>query len=233
MPVNANATMTPRTLDPEARLAGLLYLVIIGFGLFGELAVRTPLIAVGDAVTTAQNILGAERLFRLGFAADSVMALCDVALAVLLYVLLRPVSPTLALMAATFRLVQTAILGANLLNQYTALLLLKAAPYQDAATALQFLDMHRHGYDLGLLFFGASCLITGWLLVRADYFPRLLGLAVIAAGVVYLAGGYLLFLAPALADGFAPAYAVCLLAEVSLCLWLLVKGASGAHAKPS
>ena len=52
----------------------------------------------------------------------------------------------------------------------------------------------------------------------------MLGILMIAAGLVYLTGSYLLFLAPALADSFAPVYIVPLVAELSLCLWLLIKG---------
>ena len=38
-----------------------------------------------------------------------------------------------------------------------------------------FLDLHSHGYDLGLLFYGLSSLILGYLVVRPDYFPGVLG----------------------------------------------------------
>ena len=65
--------------------------------------------------------MASEGLFRIGFASDVIVFLCDVAVAVLLYMLLRPVSRTLSLMAAAFRLVGTAIYGANLLNQFAAL----------------------------------------------------------------------------------------------------------------
>jgi hypothetical protein len=224
-------TSTPADPQAHARAAGALYLVIIVLGLSGELLVRSALVVPGDPAATAQNILGHPTLFRLGLAADAVMALCDVALAVLLYVLLRPVSQTLSLMAMVFRLVQTAILGGNLLNHHTALQLLDKGPgfggfdaAQLGTLALMSLETQSHGYDLGLLFFGASCLILGYLLIRASYFPRFLGPLVAAAGVVYLAGSALRFLAPHLSEAFAPAYALPLLAEFGFCLWLLARG---------
>lgn len=223
----------PAPADPQAhaRIAGALYLVIIALGLSAELLVRSALVVPGDPSATAQHILGNPTLFRLGLAADAVMALCDVALAVLLYVLLRPVGPTLALMAMVFRLVQTAILGGNLLNHHTALMLLEKGPglggfdaAQLGTLALMSLDTHSHGYDLGLLFFGISCLILGYLLFRARYFPRFLGPLIAGAGTVYLAGSTLRFLAPDLFEVFAPAYALPLLAELGLCLWLIARG---------
>jgi hypothetical protein len=220
-----------------ARAAGLLYLVIIVFGLFSEVFVRSSLIVRGDASATATNILASQWMFRLGFAADSVMLLSDVAIAVLFYVLLKPVSKTLALTATAFRLTQAAILGFNLLNYYAALLLLKGTGYATAfkgdqlhALAMLFLDMHSHGYDLGLLFFGLSNLVLGYLVVKSDYFPGVLGYGLMAAAVVYLGGSLTRFLAPDYVSLVAPIYVVPIAAELSFCLWLLLKGVRGPSA---
>lgn len=214
-----------------ARVAGVLYLSIIAFGIFSEVFIRSSLIVAGDASATASNILASPWLFRTGFAADSLMLLSDVAIAVLFYVLLRPVSKTLALTAAAFRLIQAGILGFNLLNYYAALLLLSGDVYanlfetdQLRALAMLFLEIHSHGYDLGLLFFGLSSLILGYLLIKSDYFPGILGYGLIAAAVVYLAGSFTRFLFPDYASLIAPAYIVPFIAELSFCLWLLVKG---------
>lgn len=214
-----------------ARTAGLLYLIIIVFGISSEVFVRSSLIVEGDPTATASNILASESLFRLGFAADSIMLLCDVAIAVLFYVLFKPVSKTLALTAAAFRLTQASVLGLNLLNYYAALLLLSGAGFRDDfdvgqlhALAMLFLEMHGHGYDLGLLFFGLSNLILGYLVVKAVYFPKLLGYGLMAAGAVYLVGSFTRFLFPAYIPMIVPLYLVPLIAELSFCLWLLVRG---------
>lgn len=219
--------------DPQstARTAGLLYLVIIVLGLTGELVVRSGIVAVGDAAATAANIRAAESLFRFGFVADSVMLLADIALAVLLYVLLRPVSKTLALLAMCFRLVQAAIIGGNLLHYHAALVALAGPAYgiafppeQLAAVATLFLDLHSHGYDLALLPFGVNCLLLGYLVYRSGFLPRALGVLLAAAGVVYLVGSYARFLFPAQVEAVAPIYLVAIIAESAMCLWLLVRG---------
>jgi hypothetical protein len=214
-----------------ARVAGFLYLIIIVFGISSEVFIRSILVVKGDATTTAGNILASEGLFRFGFVLDSIMLLSDVAIAVLFYVLLKPVSKTLALIAAAFRLTQAAILGFNLLNYYAALLLLKGVGYATAfnsdqlnALAMLFLDMHSHGYDLGLLFFGLSSIILGYLVVKSDYFPEVLGYGLIAAAVVYLTGSFTRFLFPDYVSFIEPIYIVPLIAELSFCLWLLLKG---------
>jgi hypothetical protein len=214
-----------------ARCAGALYLVVIVLALFSEVFVRANLIVPGDAAATASNVARAAWLFRLGFLADAVVCLCDAALAVLLYVLLKPVGTTLALVAAALRLVQTAILGFNLLNHYAALLLLSgdgtlAAFDQNQIDGLVMfvLTVHKHGYDLALLFFGMHCLVLGVLIARSDYMPGVLGIMLFAAGIVYLIGSVTLFAAPAYAAFVAPAYVVPLIAETSVCAWLLTKG---------
>jgi len=76
-----------------ARFAGALYLVIILCGLWSELAVRGPLTVDGDAAATAANILANEGLFRAAFAADTIMAMADVALAILLAALFWSTAP--------------------------------------------------------------------------------------------------------------------------------------------
>lgn len=212
------------------RLAGALYLLIIVLGIGSEVAVRGRLIVAHDAAATAANLVASAGWYRAGFFADLAMCLSDVALAVLLYVLLRPVQRTLALMMLFFRLIQTAILGAGLLAAYAPLLLLEGAPgaANDPATqklALFFTELHAHGYDLGLVFFGVHCLLLGVLIARSGFLPRPLGWLVLAAGCVYLAGSAIRFAAPAASGAFAPAYGVCVIAELALCLWLLLRGA--------
>ena len=213
-----------------ARVAGVLYLIIIVCGLFSEIFVRSSLISPRDAVATASNIMAADGLFRAGFLADSIMFLSDVVLAVLLFVLLKPVNKTLALIAMFFRLTQTAVIALNLLNYHAAMLLLKGQSYASAFDAAQlnslssfFLDLHSHGYDLGLLLFGVHCLILGYLIAKSLYMPKALGYLVMAAGVTYLIGSYTRFLFPNFVEAVSLIYGVAIISELSLCLWLLVK----------
>lgn len=222
------STLPPLSFKQTALVAGLLYLLIITFGITGEVFIRQALIAPGDASLTAQNILDNQGLLRLAFATDTVMAIADIALAILLYVLLRPVSPTLAAMAAAFRLTQMTIVAGGLLNQHEALLFLVNAgelgglggPALDAL-ALQALNVHSHGYDLGLIFFGVNSLIVGYLLYRSADFPRLLGIMIAVSGAIYLTGSYLRFLAPDVLAAFQIAYLVPLLSETAFAFWLI------------
>jgi len=217
-----------------ARTAGILYLVIILLGLFSEVFVRSGLVVQGDPAATARNLSDSEFLFRLGFVGDLIVFLCDVVVAVLLYVLLRPVNKTVSMVTAALRLTGTAIYGVNLLNHFAALLLLDGREYlgvfhpgQLQALALFFLDLHGHGYDLGLVFFGFHCLGLGYLFLKSNLFPRSLGILMILAFIGYIVGSGTLFLFPGAAELVAPVYLGPLVGETALCLWLIFRGGRG------
>ena len=127
-------------------------------------------------------------------------------------------------MAMCFRLTQTAVLALNLLHYHAAMLLLNGNGYhvmfeKDQLNALIsfFLDLHGHGYDLGLLLFGLHCLLLGYLVIKSRYFPRALGLLLVGAGFTYLIGSYTRFLFPDYVTAVSPIYVVAIVSEVSLC----------------
>ncbi|MGS4947471.1 DUF4386 domain-containing protein [Meridianimarinicoccus sp. RP-17] len=221
--------MTALTLTNDiarrARLSGLLYLVIIVTGLGAELGLRGPLIDLSDADATAAAILAAPGRFRLAIAADLVMALSDAGLAILLYLIFRTMAPGLALSAMVFRLVQAVLIAASLMALLTAwLVLTRAEGLADAPTlALVFLDLHAHGYDLGLVFFGVNSLMMGLLVWHSGIFAKVFGAGLALAGLVYLTGSGLRLLAPEWSPVFAPAYALTILAETAFCLRLLTQ----------
>lgn len=212
-------------------MAGALYLVIIVAGVWSEAVVRAPLLVPDDPLNTIARLQASLGWVRASIAADVVMLIADVALAVLLFRLLQVYGHTLALTAMAFRLMQAAVLGANLLNLQAAVLLADSSgatsllgDHTTAALATLRLQAHAEGYDLGLVFFGINTLLTSVLLLRSRWTPRALGLLMAAAGVVYLAGSSLRLLAPDLSADFAPAYVLPLLAESAFCLWLLWVG---------
>lgn len=214
-------------LARKARIAGLLYLVIIISGLWAELGLRGPLIDFSDADATAAAILAAPVQFRLAIAADLVMAFSDAGLAILLYLIFRTVAPSLALSAMVFHLIQTVLIATSLMTLLATWLVLK---YADGLTeapvlALMFLDLHAHGYDLGLVFFGVNSLIMGVLVWGSGLIDKAFGAGLALAGVVYLSGSCLRFFAPEILPVFLPAYGLTILAETAFCLRLLLQKA--------
>ena len=214
-----------------ARIGGILYLMIIIAGALGEIFIRGKLIVSDDAMSTANNIMAAQSLWRIGIAGDLLMHVCDIPLMLIFYILLKPVNKNLALLAVLFNLIQTAVLVANKLNLLMPLFLLGNADYLKAFESNQlyaltylFIKVHDYGFGIGLIFFGFACLIYGYLLFRSGYFPRTLGVLMAIAGLSYLTNSFTLILAPAYAGTIFPILVLALIGESSLCLWLIVKG---------
>lgn len=215
-----------------ARVAGFLYLAIIVLGISGELFVRGALVASGDAAATANGISASPLLWRAGIVGDLLMHVLDVPVIVILYLLLRPVSESLALLATLINLVQTAVLAANKLNLLFPLFLLEDGAYLKAFSpeqlqSLAYLAIKAHGYGfgIGLIFFGVACLVRGYLIFKCGYFPKFLGLLMAIAGLSYLTNSFALILSPTLAASMFPAILVpAFVGELSLSLWLIVKG---------
>ena len=228
--------MTSRTVETSpqtyARIAGVLYLIIIVVGIFGEAFVRDRLIVSGDAMATATNIRSMESLWRFGIAAELFMLTCAVTLAWILFVLLRPVSRDLALLATFFNLVSIALEAAIQLNLLAALFPLGNAGYLRAFAPEQLYAMtslsvklHSYGFGVSLIFFGCVCLVWGVLIFRSGYLPKALGVLMQITGLCYLTNSFALLLAPHFANRIFLAILVpAFVGEASLCLWLIVKG---------
>ncbi len=214
-----------------ARTGGALYLILIVLGVVAE-AIRDRLVVPQDAAATAASLTSMESLWRLGITAEFVGLICATALAMIYFVLLRPVSRELNLLATFLRLVAIAVQAVGVMNLVAALFPLGDAAYLKAFTpgqldALARLAIRTHGqsWGLALLFFGCCFLPHGYLIFKSRFLPRALGILIVIAGVCYLANSFALFLAPALADRIFPAMLLpAFVAEASLCLWLLVKG---------
>jgi len=58
-----------------AKIDGVLYLIIIAIGLWGEAFVREKLIVSGNAAATAANIRSMEWLWRLAIGAELILLL--------------------------------------------------------------------------------------------------------------------------------------------------------------
>jgi hypothetical protein len=186
-----------------------------------------------DAAATAANIMSNESLFRLGFSGELLHLACDVAIAMLLYALLRPVDRNIALLAAFMRLACDFILAMASLSHFAALHLLGGSEYlktfqpdQLHSLALLVMKLHADSYAIGLMFFGFACFTLGYLLFRSGYLPRAIGALLAVAGACYLINSFAHFLSPATGAVLFNAGILlpCFVAELALALWLLVKG---------
>ena len=227
--------MTAPAFSPMryARAAGVLYLIVIVGGIYAELVVRGGLI-VADPALTARNILGNELTFRLGFVAQLVPLLCNMLLAVIFYELLKVVNRRVAMLVVLFSLVGSAVEAATLLTHYAPLVILKKGtelgldPRMLQAHAYMALQLQSIGFAIALTFFGGTCLARGYLIYKSGFWPRFIGIFLALEGVAYLVNSFANFLAPGKAREFFAALLVMGLAEIVLCLWLLIRGVNAA-----
>jgi hypothetical protein len=192
----------------------------------GEFFLR-GLIVDGDAAATATNILAHQPSFRLGLATGLISIAGYIAVTALFYDLFKPVNRSLSLLAAFFSLVGCAILAFASLFQLAPMVVLGGSQYlsvfkveQLRALALMFLELNTQANSICVVFFGIYCLLIGYLIFKSAFLPRILSALMTLAGL-----GWLTFLSPPLANYLSPYNLVLgFLAELSLCLWLLVMG---------
>ena len=162
---------TVTSIQKMARAGGVLYLIIIVTGIFGELFIKNKIIVAGNPALTAGNMLQYETLWRIGIAGDLLMHVCDVPLMVIFYLLFKPVNKHLVLMAVLFNLVTTAVMVATKVNLVQSLFPLGTGEYlkvfpSDQLHTLSYLSVNsdEYGFGFGLIFFGFECLILGYLI---------------------------------------------------------------------
>ncbi len=211
----------------KARMAGACQLLEAITATFGQVIVLNKLVVPGNAAATAANILGHERLFWLGFASSLMGVAFHIAWALLIYVLLKPVNRSLSLLAAFFVLMACAMQALTSLLYLAPLLILQGGSSLSAFTAEQlqalavmFLRLNSYAFQIDLVFFGFWCILTGYLIFRSTFLPRVLGVLVMISGL-----GWVTYVYPPLAN-YLSLYiaAASALGEIPMELWLIVKG---------
>lgn len=214
-----------------ATVIGIIYPIQMATGIFGEVFVRGQLIARGDAAKTAENILGAESLFRLSIVGDLITYTLVMVLTWALYVLLRPVNRHLALLGAFFRLSELAVLCVATVNSLVVLRLLDGASYlksfeKEQLHSLVMLAYHTQGLGMsvGFILLGLGSAVFAYLLWKSQYVPRAIaGLGIF--GALLLALGSLAIIAFPALGVMGMSYMMPMgIYEVGLGLWLLIKG---------
>jgi hypothetical protein len=227
--------MTERVASPrfKARIAGVLWLLDAGVAApFAEFFVRGRLVVYGDAAATATNIMAHQRLYRLGACAWLIALTCATVVALLLYDLLKPVSKSVSLLAAFFRLMFVAIMAVNTLTFFAPLTFLGGTHFLTVfkTDQLQALTLVCHtwfntGYNISMVFWGLHIILIGCLIFRSTFLPRILGALLAIGGLGYLTNSFADFLAPAFGDALGLYIVVPgAVAELLLILWLLVIG---------
>jgi hypothetical protein len=211
----------------KARLAGV-FEALEGFtSAWGQTTVLGKLIVTGNAAATATNILQHETLFRLGFTSSLSGVMFHLAWAFLFYQLLKPVNGNVSFCALLVILICCALQAVSALLYFAPLVVLTAGSSlsamtqeQSQALAYMFLKLNGVAFDTTLVFFGLWCVLTGYLIFKSTFLPRILGVLLAIDGL-----GWMMFMWPPLGRYlFLPIAIACGLAEIPLQLWLLIFG---------
>ena len=176
-----------------AFVAGIGLLLMAVLAPLAHFGVLQNLVVSGDAATTVGNIVADEGLFRLAIATLLVVTFLDIVVAWALYVVMKPVHPTLALLVGWLRLAAPAVFAVALANLLDVANLLGSAessalsPDQLGAQVMASIASFGNGWDMSLAIFGLHLVGLGYLLFKSVDFPRFLGVLVVIAGAGYLA----------------------------------------------
>lgn len=191
------------SLHQAAKIAGFGLLIMAILAFFADFFVRQSIIMPGDAAKTVNNIMTNEIMFRIGIFSFLVVIILDVVVAWTLYVFLKPVNKSLSLLVAWFRLVYAAIFAMTLNNLFNVLQLLSGADYLEAfetnqlnAQIMLFLNAFSRGWDIGLAIFGIHLGLLGYLVLKSNYVPKILGALLIITGLGYMVDSFGRFLLP-------------------------------------
>jgi hypothetical protein len=195
------ASDTYKSQIAYARLAGFMYLFVIAADILGMVLASRP-----D---------GAGALHRIGLSSQLIGSLCTVLLAMGLYVAVKPIDNNLALLALVFRLVEAAG-GLQLVSAFDESQLPAHATVHSA--------VHSAAPYVPALFFSAGSTIFFYLFLKSTYIPKVLSVLGLVGSVLFAIVSFGCLIWPEHAAMLQPGWIPMAVAEISVGLWLLVKG---------
>jgi len=217
---------TEASARTKARLVGIFELLEGLTATYGQVIVLNKLIVSGNAVATASNILGHESLFRLGFASCFFGVGFHIAWALLFYELFKPADRNASLFGLLVIVVGCAIQALAAVFYIAPLLVLTGGGSLTALTteqlqalAFAFIKINGAAFNAYLVFFGVWCVVSGYLIFRSRFLPRVLGLLLALDGLAWM-----MYLSPPFGNKLFPIIAVIsAIAEIPL-PWFFIFG---------
>lgn len=214
-----------------ARIAGLLYLLVVITGPFVLLYVPGKLFVPGDATATANNILANESLFRAYIVVGLISELLFISVVLVLYRLLKGVNLELATIMVMLILFDAPLAFLSIANEVATLTFVRGAdflsvfdkPQRDAIATL-LINIDRQGILVSEMFWGLWLLPLGLLIYRSGFLPRFLGVWLFINGLAYVILSLTGLLLPQYLEIVKQITMPTLFGEVALMLWLLIIG---------
>jgi hypothetical protein len=226
MNTNENASrFTDISLRTAAIVAGIGLLLMAILSPIAYLNTFQSLVKFDDAALTAQNILSSIGAFRTCILLLFTVAILDIVVAWALYILLVPANKKLSALAAWLRVIYAGIFIFAISKLYVALQVIAA----DASQAMTYLKAFQSIWDKGLILFGFSLLVLGYLAFKSGYVPKWLGVFLVLAAVGYIVDGFGKALSPDYNLNIAQ---FTFIGEVLLIFWLLWRGIKGFDNEP-
>jgi hypothetical protein len=211
-----------------ARMAGFHYFMYFLTSIIANMFGRFIFV---DAPVTVNHIIAHQSQFRIGFVISLFSVVFFLLAAWYLYVLLKPVTKNIALLFLLLNLGGFAIWCFSMLNLFTSLLLLSGADYlkvfqpdQLQAQAMLFINLCKNGRMIAQIPYGIWLFPLGYLVFKSGFLPKFLGILLIVDCFGLLICVFQFFLLPGYEVISVPFMAVSFIAELSLTLWLLIKG---------
>ena len=216
----------------QARVAGLLYVLIAATAPVGLLYVPGKLFVTGDATATADHLRASESLLRMGIASELFHQTIEVFLVLVLYGLFKVVNKPLARQLVILGLVPIPIVFLNVLNEVAALILVSGANFlavfgkpQLDALAMFFVRLHGQGLQVAGIFWGLWLFPFGLLVMRCGFIFKALGVLLIIAGLGYVLDSFTSLILPHYTSTVGDVAGILELGELPIILWLLIWGA--------
>ena len=211
------------------RLAGILYLCMILFGIFAQV-VRSNIFVFNDVVNTLgnnQSLLFPSSLFilRLALISDLLMAVFYLLTAWVLFKALKHINKNQSFLFLIFTVISVAILSMNMIN-HIAIIEVNTVNYGfDVQSITQFFaKLRTYGYLISQLFFGLWLLPLGMIILKSKIMPKFFGIMLIAATFGHLIEVFTTFLFQGNDFIIYPGLLIAMLGEFSFCFWLIYKG---------
>ena len=225
------------SINKTARMAGFFYFMYFVTSIIANMFGRFVFV---DAPVTVNHIMAHESQFRIGFVISLFSVVFFLLAAWYLYVLLKPVNKDIALLFLLLNLGGFAIWCFSTLNLFASLLLLSGADYlkvfqpdQLQAQAMLFINLRKSGAITAQIPYGIWLFPLGYLVFKSGFLPKILGILLIVDGLGLLICVFQFFLLPGYEVISVPFMAVSFIAELSLTLWLLIKGVKDQEPTPA
>jgi hypothetical protein len=216
----------------NARIAGLLYLLIAITGGFGIMYTQSNILVPNNATATASNITNAEFTFQLSIFSNLISQALTIFLALTLARLFKDVSPKLTKYMVTLVLVAVPISFLNVLNLVAAQMFVGGADFLNVfdtnqlnSLALVFINLYQFGISVVGIFWGLWLFPFGMLIIKSKFIPKIIGIFLVIGCFAYLIDSVISILFPEHKTSISSIIMLPLaLGEFSAILWLLIKG---------